>query len=502
METTTLEMNDISIEFPGVKALKKVAFSARTGQSHALVGANGAGKSTLMKVLAGAYNRYSGGIFLNGREEAVRSPRTAKDLGIQAVYQEVDTSLVPYLSVSENIMLDRTVNDMGARQLVRWRAIHREAEKILDEFHVSLDVRKPVSAYTLAQKQMILIARAISRECRFLILDEPTAPLSRTETEELFRVIRKLVAKNIGVIFISHRLSELFEICDEITVLRDGEFINHSKIKDTNLGRIVELMLGRSFEENYPRYHVAPGDDVMLDIRGLNDGKKVRGADFRVRAGEIVGMAGLVGAGKSELCKALFGASNASCDSAILKGKELQIRNPFVSVRQGLALVPEERRKEGILAEESVASNLTAASLGKFCGAFDFISLGRERKKARETIAALDIKTPGEYQRVKNLSGGNQQKVALGKWLIAEADVYIFDEPTKGIDVGAKRDIFELMGKLAQNGKSIIYASCELAEIIGITDRVYVMYNGRIVKELVTAETNEKELLFYATGGR
>ncbi len=498
---TTLEMQDISISFPGVQALRGVSFGTQTGLCHALVGANGAGKSTLMKVLAGAYAHYDGRILLDGREVRIRRPREAKDLGIEVVYQEVDTALVPTLSVGENIMLDRLVNDMGGRQLVRWRSLHEQARGILEQLHVKLNTRLPVGGLSLAQKQMVLIARALCRECRFLILDEPTAPLSGSETEELFRVIRGILRRDIGVIFISHRLPEVLEICQRITVLRDGQRVDELPMDGMGPARIVELMLGRRFEETFPKRRVPIGA-TLFSVKGLDDGSKVREVDLFVRAGEIVGVAGLVGAGKSELCKALFGASAARCREATIGGRPYRLRDPHAAVLQGLGLVPEERRSEGILVGESVTVNLTAASLADFSGRLGFLRFAAERRAARTMIQKLDIRTPSEAQKVGYLSGGNQQKVSLGKWLMADAEVYIFDEPTKGVDVGAKRDIFELIGLLAESGKAILYASCEFAEVLGISDRIYVLYDGRIVKELAAAEASEEKLLFYATGGR
>lgn len=498
---TTLEMQDISISFPGVHALRNVDFRTDTGVSHALVGANGAGKSTLMKVLAGAYAHYSGRILIDGREVRIRSPRDAKSLGIEVVYQEVDTALVPYLSVAENIMLDLMVNDMGARQVIKWRALHKESRQILGQLHVTLDTHLPVSQFSLAEKQMVLIARALSKECRFLILDEPTAPLSRSETDELFRVVRDILTRNIGVIFISHRLPEVRQVCERITVLRDGQRVDERRMADVDMNGIVEMMLGRKFEDNFPK-HPVPIGDIMLTVKGLTDSSKIRDVDVHVRVGEIVGIAGLVGAGKSELCKALFGASTVRCKEALLNGRPYRLRDPHAAVMQGVGLVPEERRREGILVGESVATNLTAASLSDFSGALGFVRFKAEKNAVRTMIDRLEIRTPSENQKVGFLSGGNQQKVSVGKWLIANAEVYIFDEPTKGVDVGAKKDIFELIGRLAQAGKAILYASCEFAEILGITDRVYVLYDGRIVKELVTGATSEEELLLYSTGGK
>ncbi len=493
-------MKDISISFPGVNALKEVSFSAETGTAHALVGANGAGKSTLMKILSGVYDHYTGTITMNGTDLDLRSPRAAKAAGIGTVYQEVDTALIPYLTVAENIMIDVLVNDMKGKHLVNWARVNAEARRILELLKVRIDVRKRVEQLTLAQKQMVLIAQSLAKDCRFLILDEPTAPLSQTETKELFSVVRDLLARDIGVIFISHRLPEVREICGRVTVLRDGALVAEHSMESVSLGEIVEQMLGRKFDETYPKLPAVIGEPVF-SVSGLSDGEKVHDVDITVRSGEVVGIAGLVGAGKTEVCKALFGAEKASYASAELKGKPYRIRSAHAAVSSGLAFVPEERRKEGILVEESVTVNLSAASLSSFCGPLGFIDFREERKSARDLISALGIKTPKAEQKVALLSGGNQQKVAVGKWLAAEADVYVFDEPTKGVDVGAKHDIFQLIGKLAGQGKGILYASCELAEIMGISDRIYVMYNGTIVKELKTSETTEQELLFYSTGG-
>lgn len=500
---TKIEMNDISIEFPGVKALSNVDFYLESGKIRALIGANGAGKSTLMKVLSGAHANYDGRICIDGREVNIRLPRDAKELGIEIVYQEVDTALIPYLNVAENIMLDVLVNKMGGKQFVNWKDIHATAQKVLERLGIKMDTNKLVQELTLAQKQMILIARAIAGECRFLILDEPTAPLSNTETEELFRVVKDLAYNHdVGVVFISHRLPELFVICEEITIMRDGKIVTSREIEGLTVKQVVELMLGRKFDENYLKRKVDIGEKIF-EVNNLSEKEgAVERINMYVRAGEIVGVAGLVGAGKTELCKTIFGALRINSGDILLNGKKINVKSPYKAVKQGIALVPEERRKEGVLVEEPVYINITAASLSNFCGPFDFLKPRAQRAAANKIINELGIKTPSEDQKVAFLSGGNQQKVAVGKWLIANADVYILDEPTKGVDVGAKRDIFDLIGRLAEMGKAIIYASCELSEIMGISDRTYVMYDGTIVSELVTAETNEEEILYYSTGGK
>ncbi|WP_026691545.1 sugar ABC transporter ATP-binding protein [Alteribacter aurantiacus] len=497
----TLTMTDITIEFPGVKALDRACFNTRPGIAHALIGANGAGKSTLMKVLSGAYTHYTGRITINGNEVTIRSPKDARNLGIQIVYQEVDTALIPYLTVAENIMLNEFVANTDKKTLVDWKTIHTKAKDILRDLNVQLSSRTLVSDLTLAEKQMVLIARAVSTDCSYLILDEPTAPLSFSETEQLFRVVNDLKKKQVGVVFISHRLPELFDICEQITVMRNGEFVIQEAIPDTSIARVVEQMLGEPLEEQFPSRTSTP-KDVRLQVEHLADGDKVKDVTLNVRAGEIIGIAGLVGAGKTELCKLLFGATSKKSGRVAIDGKEITLKTPSDAVRRRIAFVPEERRKEGVLVEESVVTNLTAASVNNFLKVFSFLDFKKERSKAGEMINALGIKTPTADTLVQNLSGGNQQKVAIGKWLVSDADIYIFDEPTKGVDVGAKKDIFDLVSALAEKGKSVIYASCELAEVKGISDRIYVLYDGQITKELSASSTNEEELLYLSTGGK
>jgi simple sugar transport system ATP-binding protein len=498
-----LKMENISIEFPGVKALSDVDFEMESGKIRALIGANGAGKSTLMKVLVGVNNHYTGRILIDGNEISMKTPKDAKKQGIEIVYQEVDTALVSYLTVGENIMLSNIVNNMGKKQIVNWKKIFKSATEALEKLNFNIDVKLNVSELTLAQKQMVLIARAVSEKCRLLVLDEPTAPLSNSETKELFRVVKSLAKNdNIGIIFISHRIPELIEICESITIMRDGKIVTEMPI-DENISskQIVELMLGRKIDETFPKKKVEIGD-LAFEVKNLYDkAGTVKNASINVRKGEIVGISGLVGAGKTELCKNIFGAFKILSGEIILNGKNLNIKNPHDAVGYGIALVPEERRKEGVLVSEPVYSNLSLTSLKSFTGFMDFLNFAAEKISAKKIIESLDIKTPSENQQVSLLSGGNQQKVAVGKWIVSDAEVYIFDEPTKGVDVGAKHDIFQLIGRLVEAGKSVIYASCEFSEILSVTDRTYVMYDGMIQKELVTKDTNEKEVLYYSTGG-
>ena len=501
MEKKVLKTKNVSISFPGVKALDSVDFEVSTGEIRAVVGANGAGKSTLMKVLAGANPSYTGEVLLDDQVVELRTPIDAKKLGVQIVYQEVDTSLVPTLSVAENIMINEMVMSGGVG--MNWKKTREEAKKALSRLNIKdIDVNTLVQNLSLAQKQMVLIARAIRMECNFLILDEPTAPLSASETKELFEVVRLLRdTENLAVIFISHRLNEILEICEKYTVMRNGQLVDNTPItKETSTKEIVEKMLGRSFEESFPKETCEIGEEVFR-VENLSgaDGK-VDNVSFYVRAGEIVGIAGLVGAGKSELCKTIFGAYKKTGGKVILNGKELKIKVPADAVKNGIAFVPEERRKEGVLVEENVALNLSAAALDQFCTA-SFVNTQKVNENAEKYVKSLGIKTPSIKQLVKNLSGGNQQKVAVGKWLTADGELYMFDEPTKGVDVGAKQDIFHLINNIAKKGKGVIYATCEDSELLSLTDRIYVMYSGKIMAELETAKTSDDEIMYYAVGG-
>ena len=502
MDKLTLGTRNVSIEFPGVKALTDVSFEVVTGEIRAVVGANGAGKSTLMKILAGANPDYTGEVYMNDKVIDLRTTMAAQKHGIQIVYQEVDTALVPTLSVAENVMLNNLVMDTR-NPIMRWNKVRQASREILERLHIKVNVRHLVQNLTLAQKQMVLIAKAIASKCNFLILDEPTAPLSDTETAELFRLVRHLQAtENIAVVFISHRINEVLQICNRYTVMRNGEIVDTALVTpQTTTKEIIDKMLGRSFEELFRKDPVEIGETVLeVDHLSGADGK-VNDVSLYVRKGEIVGIAGLVGAGKSELCKTLFGAYKKTSGTVKLNGRQLKIDIPTHAVKNRIAFVPEERRKEGVLVNENVTFNMAAACLGKFC-TLSFINRRKTDDNARHFVKDLGIVTPGIRQLVKNLSGGNQQKVVVGKWLAADCDVYIFDEPTKGVDVGAKQDIFRLINDISKHGGSVIYASCENAELLSITDRIYVLYDGHVMAELETKDTNEDEIMHYAVGSQ
>lgn len=497
MTVNRLEMNNINLAFSGFRALSNVAFTLRGGSVHALTGANGAGKSTLMAVLCGTHAHYEGEIVINNQPVSVRSPRDAKLLGIHLVQQEVDVALVPGLSIAENIMLDRLAEPgLG----FSWRAVREQAREALAQLDITLDVRRPIDSCTLAEKQQILLARALSHHCRFLILDEPTAPLDQHESERLFTVVRRLQQQGIGVVFISHRIHELKAICDTLTVLRDGKLIENSPMHDLSGEQIVEKMLGHELSDIFPPKRPPHGEEVLLQVDGLHDEGLLQDISLRLRKGEILGIAGLAGAGKTELCKALFGASKSRLTRGELNSQPWRPRDPADSVLRGLALVPEERRKEGIFIEEPIGMNLAVSADNSF-SRWSLFGHRQAWRWAEEVIARIGIRTTGPAQTLRRLSGGNQQKVAIGKWLRGNANVLIFDEPTKGVDVKAKTDLFTLIDGLARDGKGIIYASGEFSELVGLCDRICVLWDGRIVAEIPGAEAREETLLYYSTGG-
>ena len=493
-----LEMINITKTFPGVKALDNVDFTVGNSEVHALIGANGAGKSTLMKILSGAYSVDSGDIIINDQKIEINNPIDAKNNGIVIVYQEVDTALVPHLTVAENLMMDHIIRpEQGL--FINWKKIRRESQREIDSLGLEIDVNQLVSELTLSEKQRVLIGRAVFQKAKYLILDEPTAPLSIEETEKLFEIVKRLQADGMSIVFISHRLDEVFKISEKITVLKDGQLVGTYNIEDMTIDKAVEKMLGKKLENTYPK-HIGEIGETLLRVKQLSGTGGVNNVNLHVRAGEIVGLAGLVGGGKTELCKLLFGEGNISDGEIRLREKEITPKSPADAVKKGLALVPEERRKEGILVHESIETNITLPTLNDYCKR-GFMKKSLLKIVSLENIKKVNVKTPNEKQLVANLSGGNQQKVAIGKWLLSEADIFIFDEPTKGVDVGSKAEIYTLIGNLVSQGKGVIYASCEFNEILGLTDRAYVMYNGTIAKDLKTSDTNEEELLYYSTGG-
>ncbi|WP_404802205.1 sugar ABC transporter ATP-binding protein [Bacillus infantis] len=498
MGASLLEMRNISKSFGAARALKGAGLHLASGEVHALLGANGAGKSTLIKILAGAYSHDEGDIYLNGKPVTIHSPKEAKDRGIHCVYQEVDTALVPQLTVAENILLDSFAG--GNRFFVSKKELKRKAEEILallNEEQIAVD--QYVSELTLAQKQMVLIARGLVKEAGIIILDEPTAPLSIEETKYLFNIVRKLKAQGMGIIFISHRLPEVFEISDRITVMRDGETIQTFKTTQATHQEIVEAMLGKDIQIT-EKQKTVPGKK-LLEVDGISDGGLVKNASLSVSRGEIVGVAGLVGAGKTELARILFGLTKTESGEMTMNGEKGPFKSPADAIRAGVVLIPEERRKEGLFINESIEHNLSFPHLKSF-SSFLFMNKKSEKSHAEKIIKNLGVKSGGTTDPVLHLSGGNQQKVAIGKWTGADSDLYIFDEPTKGVDIGAKKEIFDLIQGLADQGKGILYLTSEISEILTVSDRILVMYDGMIVKELSREEASQEKILLYASGGK
>ena len=497
MRSSILEMRNISISFAGFPALRQVDFTLEGGSVHALVGANGAGKSTLMAVLSGTHDHYSGQISIDGEAVNLRLPHHAREHGIHLVQQEVDVALVPTLNVAENIMLDR-LSEPG--HLHNWSQFYRQAQLLTEQLGLNISLRARIESCTLAEKQLILLARALSHKCRFLILDEPTAPLDQAESARLFALVRKLKAAGMAIVFISHRIHELRDICDRMTVLRDGRLVSDDSMDGLSNEHIIEKMIGHQLDDIYPPRRPPHSGETLLHIHGMHDKDKLRDISLRLHRGEILGIAGLAGAGKTELCKALFGATPSQVESGELNGKPWKPKEPHLSVEQGLALVPEERRKEGIFIDEDIPMNLSVTADDTF-SRWSIFNRQHALSWAKDIISRLGIRASGPMQKLARLSGGNQQKVAIGKWLRSESQVLIFDEPTKGVDIKAKTDVFRLIDGLAQQGKGIIYASGEFAELVGLCDRILVLWDGRIVAELDAANVDEETLLTYSTGG-
>ena len=470
----TLRLSGVSKAFPGVRALEDVSLTVRRGEVHALIGENGAGKSTLMKILYGVHQPDAGTIAIDGTTVAIHSPQDAQRLGVSMVQQEI--SLIPALDVARNIYLGREPSLRAG--VIDWPRLYRDARALLARLHVRLDVRAPVRRLSTAQRQMVEIARALSWKPRLLILDEPTSSLTQAEIGELFRILRALRADGVAILYISHRLEELGEIADRVTVLRDGHYVATVDASATSIPELIRMMVGRGVDQQFPKIAVEPGADV-LRVEGLTRRGVFEDVSFRVRAGEIVGMAGLVGAGRSETARVIFGADARDGGRIFVEGKPIAIASPDDAIAAGVALLPEDRKSQGLVLVLPVRQNISLATLGRFA------RFGVIRRRAREAMARrfvhdLRIRTPSTAFRVRNLSGGNQQKVVLAKWLASEPKVLIFDEPTRGIDVGAKVEVYGFMNQLAQRGAGILLISSELPEVLGMSDRVLVMHEGRL----------------------
>ncbi len=490
-------MAGVSKQFGGIKALTNVSMDVNRGEVLALVGENGAGKSTLIKILSGVYQRDSGSIVFNGQPVGVESPRKAEELGISVIHQELP--MVSGMSVAENFFLGREPLK-GDRGLLDWKMMYNETSRHLQALGVSVDVKAPVRQLGMGHQQMIAIARALARKASLVIMDEPTSSLTKHESERLFETIENLKRQGITIVYISHRIEEIFRLSDRIAVLRDGQHVGTVATRNTSADDVLKMMVGRELKEKFPKQPAPIGDDVLV-VRDFGRGAAVKDCSFTARRGEILGCFGLVGAGRTELARLLFGADKADRGTVRLAGRELDMSSPRSTMRAGLCLVPEDRKGQGLILGMAIRENVSLPCLARFARG-GLVRASAERSAVAKMVDSLRIRCSGVEQRVRDLSGGNQQKVVVAKWLLSEFDVIIFDEPTRGIDVGAKVEIYHLVNDLVQAGKCVIMISSEMEEILGMCDRVLVMHEGSIGAEFPRSEATPERIMYYATGGR
>ena len=484
-----LDIHNISKRFPGVQALDNVSFSVKQGSVHALVGENGAGKSTLIKILTGVYHPDSGDIIFEGNHIKPQNPLDAQKLGLSVVHQEI--KLVDTLTVAENIFMGRPfTNRFG---FVDWKKLKEEAKNLLSQLHIGIDVTQEVSKLSLAQKQIVEICKALSYNAKLIIMDEPSATLTEKELESLFEIIDHLKTKGITVLYISHRLEEIFKIADTVTVLRDGTHIETKPVAEVNRQQLISLMVGREIGNEYPKINVNIGD-VALEIQDLNREGILKDVNLTVRHGEIVGLAGLVGAGRTEIARAVFAADKITSGTILIDGKAVQIKNVKDAIKHGIALIPEDRKVQGLVLQMSIRKNTSIIDLNNVCE-HGVLSKRKDIQLAEKLIDKLKISTPSPLKIVNELSGGNQQKVVLAKWLAVDSEIIFLDEPTRGIDVGAKAEIYKLIGDLANQGKAVIVISSDMSELIGICDRIYVVREGKVSGELQRRDFTQEAIL-------
>jgi ribose transport system ATP-binding protein len=494
--TPLISVKRLSKSFPGVRALHEVQFELMAGEVHTLMGENGAGKSTLMKILAGVYTRDSGEILYDGQPVNFTSPREAQAMGVCIIHQELQ--LMNHLSVAQNIFIGREPRGRLGLFLDE-DTLNAQASDILARMHVNLDPRAGVGSLTVASQQMVEIAKALSFDSRVLIMDEPTSALNDAEIAELFRIIRELKSRGVGIIYISHKMDELKQISDRVTVLRDGEYVATVSAVDTSVEAIIGMMVGRTLSDAAPSRNVAGEGEIALEVKNLNAGPLVREVSFTLRKGEILGFAGLMGAGRTEVARAVFGADPIESGEIHVKGAKAMIRSPSDAVTRGIGYLSEDRKRFGLATGMDVESNIVMSNLSKFLSFNFFLRRVQIRKTATHFISLLAIRTPSATQEVRLLSGGNQQKIVIAKWLERDCDVLFFDEPTRGIDVGAKSEIYKLLRSLADQGKAIVMISSELPEILRMSDRVVVMCEGRITGELSAVEATQERIMQLAT---
>ncbi len=493
MGEVIVSMKDIVKTFPGVKALDHVNFELRSGEVMALLGENGAGKSTLMKILSGVYTKDSGTMTIFGTEYDNLTPKQAQAVGVAIIHQELN--MCRHLSVAENMFLGREkVNGI----VLNDREMEAEAAKILGDLKIDIDPRQTVGDLPVSKQQMVEIAKALSIHAKILIMDEPTSSLTAKEIEELFRIIRQLKADGCGIVYISHRLEELKAIVDRVTIMRDGQYITDGNFADMTMEQIIANMVGREIKEQFPRVSCPKGKKIF-EVKNLNAGHLVRDINFSLYEGEIVGFAGLMGAGRTETTRAIFGVDPKTSGEIWLDGKEVKITCPMDAIKAGIVLAPEDRKKDGLCTKLSIRHNLALPNLDLICSKLGVISSKKEDDLCEKAVKDLLIKTPTVEVNAGNLSGGNQQKVVVGKWLARNSRVVIFDEPTRGIDVGAKVEIYNLMNQLKKQGIAVMFVSSEMPEVLGIADRVIVMCDGKITGEVMAKETSQNEVLKFAT---
>jgi rhamnose transport system ATP-binding protein len=488
-----LELNHISKSFSGVEVLHEVSFSLVPGEVHALLGENGAGKSTMVKVMTGVYQPDGGEILLNGVKVHFSDARESRQAGIAAIYQEL--SLFPDLDVAENIFVGRQPTKRSGR--IDWKRLYREADQILNSLGVHLDLKKKARTLSIAQQQMVEIARAFSIHARILIMDEPTSSLTLNEVADLFRLVRRLRDDGTAIVFISHRLEELFELADRVTVLRDGFYVDTRPLQAVTRDELIRLMVGRTITNLYPKQEVEMGE-VMLKVENLARLGIFEDVSFELRAGEILGMAGLVGAGRTDVARAIFGVEPPTSGKIEIEGKEIQITSPQQAIALGLAYVPEDRQTHGLIPPMNIVSNISLPTLGKYVN-HGWLKAKAEISAAFEHARRMEVRANNIWQKARELSGGNQQKVVLAKWLSTKPRILILDEPTRGIDVGTKAAVHALMSQLAAEGIAILMISSELPEILGMSDRVLVMREGHVTASLTRAEATQEKILHFAT---
>jgi len=493
MSEILVSMKNICKDFPGVKALDNVDFELKTGEVMALLGENGAGKSTLVKILSGVYTRDSGSIEIFGKPYRDLTPKQAQEAGVAIIHQELN--MCSHLSVSENIFLGREITKNGILSNAEMESATR---KLMDDLKIDIDPGKVVGELPVSKQQMVEIAKALALNARILIMDEPTSALTSKEITDLFRIIRTLKESGCGIIYISHRLEELQHIVDRVTIMRDGQYIASMNYKDTNLNEIITHMIGREIKEKFPRVVCKKGREIF-SIRNLNAGRMVRDVSFTLYEGEVVGFAGLMGAGRTETTRAIFGIDPKESGEVYLDGKSLKINRPEDAIQAGVVLAPEDRKRDGLCTKLSVRHNLTLPNLDLTCGRFGIVNRRKEEALCAKAINSLSVKAPDIDMDAGNLSGGNQQKVVVGKWLARNSRVVIFDEPTRGIDVAAKVEIYNIINELKRRGIAVMFVSSEMPEVLGIADRIIVMCDGRITGEVMAGQTTQSEILTLAT---